>query len=303
MRAWAIIFLLLLSALSEIFLGRVFSPDIIFFRVLRLILGFSAGFGLSVVGAVLQRVYRNPIADGYILGISGGAVLGVALSELFKLNLPLYLPSLLFSLPVSAIIIFLSSRVEPWILPVIGVGLGTFFSSLAVMFFILAGIESSRTLYALWGSLGRFFSPSDLPILLFILISTLSLSLVLFLKNRDIDVMALGELEALCLGYDPKSITVFSTVVSSILVSIITSYVGIIGFVGIMAPHILGVFGIREGFRFYLFSGIMGASLVLLADSFGRLIFGIDPPVGVIMGIMGAPFLVYLLLRKVNSTL
>jgi ABC-type Fe3+-siderophore transport system permease subunit len=59
----------------------------------------------------------------------------------------------------------------------------------------------------------------------------------------------------------------------------------------------LGVFGIREGFRFYLFSGIVGASLVLLADSFGRLIFGID------MGIMGAPFLVYLLLRKVNSTL
>ncbi|MCC6011833.1 iron ABC transporter permease [Candidatus Caldipriscus sp.] len=56
-------------------------------------------------------------------------------------------------------------------------------------------------------------------------------------------------------------------------------------------------------FRFYLFSGIMGASLVLLADSFGRLTFGIDPPVGVIMGIMGAPFLVYLLLRKVNSTL
>jgi len=256
-----------------------------------------------LVGAVLQRIYRNPIADGYILGISGGAVFGVAIFEFLKIDLPLYVPSLFFSIPVALSIIFLSSRVEPWILPVVGVGLGTFFSSLAVMFFILAGIESSRTLYALWGSLGRLFSFSDLPILAFILISTLILSSTLILKNRDIDAMALGELEALCLGYDPRRITLFSTVISSILVSIITSYVGIIGFVGIMAPHLLGTLGIKEGAKFYLLSGVLGSSLVLLADSFGRLIFGIDPPVGVIMGIMGAPFLVYLILRKVDSTL
>jgi ABC-type Fe3+-siderophore transport system, permease component len=229
--------------------------------------------------------------------------LGVAIFELLKLDLPIYVPSLAFSLPVSASIIFLSSRVDPWVLPVVGVGLGTFFSSLAIMFFILAGIESSKTLYALWGSLGRFFSHSDIPIILFILISTLLLSSTLFIKNKDLDAMSLGDLEALCLGYDPKKITVFSTVISSFIVSIITSYVGIIGFVGIMAPHILGVFGIREGLRFYFFSGIVGASLVLFSDSFGRLIFGIDPPIGVIMGIMGAPFLVYLLLRKVNSSL
>ncbi len=303
MRAWIFILLLILSAVLELFLGRVFGPDIIFFRFLRLILGFCAGFALSIVGAVLQRIYRNPIADGYILGISGGAVLGVSLFEFFKLDLPLYLPALLFSLPLSALIIILSSRVESWILPVIGVGLGAFFSSLAVMFFILAGIESSKTLYALWGSLGRLFSRSDIPVLLFILFSTLILSFLLFLKNRDIDAMSLGELEALCLGYDPKRITVFSTLISSLLVSIITSYVGIIGFVGIMAPHILGAFGIREGLKFYLLSGILGASLVLIADSIGRLIFGIDPPLGVIMGIIGAPFLIYLLLRKVNSTL
>ncbi|MEO0169018.1 MAG: iron chelate uptake ABC transporter family permease subunit, partial [candidate division WOR-3 bacterium] len=150
MRKSAIFILVFLSMVSEIFVGRVFGYEILVLRILRLFLGISAGLGLGVVGAVLQRVYRNPLADGYILGISGGAIFGVAISEYLKLPMPFYTTSLIFSLLVSLIIILVSPKVHEWMLPVIGIGMGMFFSSVAIMFFIMAGAESTRTLYALW---------------------------------------------------------------------------------------------------------------------------------------------------------
>ncbi|MEO0139131.1 MAG: iron ABC transporter permease [candidate division WOR-3 bacterium] len=298
MRKSAIFILVFLSMVSEIFVGRVFGYEILVLRILRLFLGISAGLGLGVVGAVLQRVYRNPLADGYILGISGGAIFGVAISEYLKLPMPFYTTSLIFSLLVSLIIILVSPKVHEWMLPVIGIGMGMFFSSVAIMFFIMAGAESTRTLYALWGSLGRFFSISDIAIVITVFIFTLALSLLLILKNREFDATSLGNLEALCLGYDPKLITVYATLLSSLIVAVLTSYAGIIGFVGIMAPHMVRILGYREGWQFYAFSGMLGIAFVLLGDSLGRLIFGIDPPIGVIMGIIGSPFFIYLVLKE-----
>lgn len=298
MRKSFIFGLVFISVISEIFLGKVFGYEILLLRILRLFLGISAGLGLGVVGAVLQRVYRNPLADGYILGISGGAILGVAIYEYLKLPIPFYIPALVFSLLVSLIIITLSPKVQDWILPVIGIGIGMFFSSVAILFFIMAGIESTRTFYALWGSLGRFFSISDITIVITVFVFTLTLSILLVSKNREFDAISLGNLEALCLGYDPKFITVYATVLSSIIIAILTSYVGIIGFVGIIAPHMLRMLGYGEGWHFYAFSGFLGIFFVLIGDSLGRLIFGIDPPIGVIMGIIGSPFFIYLVLKE-----
>lgn len=298
MRKSIIFILVIVSVVFEMFLGRVFGYEILILRVLRLILGISAGLGLGVVGAVLQRVYRNPVADGYILGISGGAILGVAIAEYLKLPTPFYAISLIFSLLVSFIIILLSPKVQEWMLPVIGIGIGMFFSSIAIIFFIMSGIESTRTFYALWGSLGRFFSPHDIVIVMIVFIFTFVLSLLLVLKNREFDATSLGNLEALCLGYDPRLITVYATLLSSLIIAVLTSYVGVIGFVGIMAPHMVRILGYREGWDFYAFSGMLGIFFVLLGDSFGRLLLGIDPPIGVIMGIIGSPFFIYLILKE-----
>ncbi len=287
-----------MSIILEVVAGRVISGEIVMLRILRLLLGISAGMGLGITGASLQRVYKNPLADGYILGISGGAVLGIAVSEFTRIPLSNSVLALLFSLGVGAVIVFASMRLSEIMVPVFGLGIGMFFSSLAILFFMLAGVETTKTFYTLWGSLGKFFSISDIPVSIVILTATLLFASLMVVKNKELDVVSLGNLESMCLGYDPRGITVFATMVSSIIVSLITSYIGIVGFVGIMSPHIARLLGLREGPEFYLYSGVIGSILVLIADSSGRVILGIDPPIGIIMSIAGAPFFVYLVVSE-----
>ncbi|NPB03535.1 MAG: iron ABC transporter permease [Thermotogae bacterium] len=290
---WFVLGFFVISAVLEILAGRVVSRPIIFLRILRLTLGITAGAVLGSTGAALQRIYNNPLADGYILGISGGAVLGVALSEFLNVSFDV-VAALVGALVVGVVVIWTTRRVARTLVPVIGIGIGMFFSSLAVLLFMMAGVEASRTFYALWGTLGRFYEYSELPFLL--LLSAVSMVGILLLSkyHRHMDAVSLGELESLALGYDPKS-TVFNiTLISSLLVALVTAFVGVIGFVGIMSAHILRGLGIREGRNFYLASGVVGASLVILSDATGRLILGIDPPIGIIMSILGAPLFVYI---------
>ncbi len=297
-RKLLLIVLLLFAVVFELVAGRVFSGYILVLRSIRVILGLTSGVVLGSTGAALQRVYNNPLADGYILGISGGAVFGVALAEILKMPALDFLWALLGSALVGVLLLATVRRVDRILIPVMGIGLGMFFSSVAVLLFMMAGVEASRTFYALWGTLGRFYEYGDLiPIALITAVSFVGL-IYLLLYDRDMDAVSLGEEEALALGYDPRLTVVRITVVSAVLVALITSFVGIIGFVGIMSAHILRGIGIREGKSFYLFSGIVGSILVLLSDGIGRLVLGIDPPVGIIMSIVGAPFFVYLTTRK-----
>lgn len=267
-------------------------------RSLRVILGVAAGVVLGSTGAALQRVYNNPLADGYILGISGGAVFGVALAEVLRMPSLDFLWALLGAALVGILLILTVRRVDRLMIPVMGIGLGMFFSSIAVLLFMMAGVEASRTFYALWGTLGRFYEYSDLPIIaLLIAISSLG-TVYLSLYDRDMDAVSLGEEESLALGYDPRITVVRITVLSAVLVAFVTAFVGVIGFVGIMAAHILRGMGIREGKAFYLLSGVIGSILILVSDGVGRLALGIDPPVGIIMSVVGAPFFVYLTTKR-----
>ncbi|NPA79488.1 MAG: iron ABC transporter permease [Thermotogae bacterium] len=294
-KVWTILSVLLAAAAFEMVAGRVgMSPHILTLRLLRLALGLTAGLVLGSTGAALQRVYNNPLADGYILGISGGAILGVALAELLGIPSYDFLWALAGSAVVGILLISVSPRVGRLMIPVVGIGLGMFFSSIAILLFMMAGVEASRTFYALWGTLGRFYGYGELPLLgAVVLLSVVGVG-YLSRFHRDMDAVSLGEVEALALGYDPKRTVVLVTVVSAVLVALITALVGVIGFVGIMAAHILRGVGVREGRSFYVLSGVVGAILILLSDALGRLLLGIDPPVGVVMSIVGAPFFVYL---------
>ncbi len=297
-KALLLILILLLSVLFELVGGRVFSRYILVLRGIRALLGVVAGAVLGSTGASLQRVYNNPLADGYILGISGGAVFGVAVAEITRMPSLDFLWALLGSAIVGVLLLATVRKVDRLLIPVMGIGLGMFFSSIAVLLFMMAGVEASRTFYALWGTLGRFYEYGDLPVILGIsLLSCVGLA-YLSLHDRDMDAVSLGEEEAMALGYDPHATVVRITVVSAVLVAVITSFVGVIGFVGIMSAHILRGVGIREGKAFYLLSGVVGSILVLVSDAVGRLVLGIDPPIGIIMSVVGAPFLVYLTTRR-----
>ncbi len=293
-RKLLVLSVLAFAVLFELVAGRVFSLHILLLRGIRVLLGLVAGMVLGSTGAALQRVYNNPLADGYILGISGGAVFGVALAEITRMPQLDFLWALLGSALVGILLVAAVRRTSRLLVPVMGIGLGMFFSSVAILLFMMAGVEASRTFYALWGTLGRFYEYGDLPLILLLsVVSAVGLA-YLSLYDREMDAVSLGEVEALALGYDPRIAVLRATVVSAVLVAFVTAFVGVIGFVGIMSAHILRGLGIREGKAFYLLSGVVGSSLVLLSDGTGRLFLGIDPPVGIIMSILGAPFFVYL---------
>lgn len=294
-----VVFLMLvLGVLIELLAGRVFSPDIILLRGIRALLGTTTGFVLGSTGAALQRAYSNPLADGYILGISGGAVFGLALSEMLELAVSGFIFSFVGSLVVGGMLLFLTRGLKPDLIPVIGIGLGMFSSSLAVLLFMMAGVEASRTFYALWGTLGRFYEYRDIPVIAFTLPVSLVFLLPVLFSDREMDALSLGRDEALALGYDPDRAVRNITVFSAISVSLITSLVGIVGFVGVMSAHISRMYGVFEGKPFYISAGLVGAVLVLLSDAFGRVVLGIDPPIGIIMSVIGAPFFVYLALKR-----
>lgn len=293
-RKLLVLSVLAFAVLFELVAGRVFSLHILLLRGIRVLLGIVAGMVLGSTGAALQRVYNNPLADGYILGISGGAVFGVALAEITRMPQLDFLWALLGSALVGILLVAAVRRTSRLLVPVMGIGLGMFFSSVAILLFMMAGVEASRTFYALWGTLGRFYEYGDLPLILLLsVVSAVGLA-YLSLYDREMDAVSLGEVEALALGYDPRIAVLRATVVSAVLVAFVTAFVGVIGFVGIMSAHILRGLGVREGKAFYLLSGVVGSSLVLLSDGAGRLFLGIDPPVGIIMSILGAPFFVYL---------
>lgn len=293
-RKLLVLSVLAFAVLFELVAGRVFSLHILLLRGIRVLLGIVAGMVLGSTGAALQRVYNNPLADGYILGISGGAVFGVALAEITRMPQLDFLWALLGSALVGVLLVAAVRRTSRLLVPVMGIGLGMFFSSVAILLFMMAGVEASRTFYALWGTLGRFYEYGDLPLILLLsVVSAVGLA-YLSLYDREMDAVSLGEVEALALGYDPRIAVLRATVVSAVLVAFVTAFVGVIGFVGIMSAHILRGLGVREGKAFYLLSGVVGSSLVLLSDGAGRLFLGIDPPVGIIMSILGAPFFVYL---------
>lgn len=305
---WVQIVLCLLGRLPCLhFLEEGIPPEvkdiILQIRLPRVLLASLAGVGLSIAGGGLQGLFGNPLADPFILGVSAGSAVGVALVFLFKaeaalggLSLPLagFITAMLTLLLV-VLLARIAGRSLSQSLLLAGIVLGSSLWSLVSLLLLVSGQDLQQVFYWLLGS----FSGADYHRVLFILPSTLVSFLGLWGLSRDLNLLTLGEETALYLGVNlrwvQRGVLLFSTMATAGAVA--TS--GIIGFVGLITPHLTRMIVGPDHRLLIPCSALMGGSLLLLADLVARTLMApSELPVGLVTSLIGGPFFFYLLKKQ-----
>ncbi len=277
-------------------------------RLPRVFLAVLAGFCLAGSGAVMQGVLRNPLADPYILGISAGASFGAALAVVFGVNIlqglgvsSVYMMvtnAFIFGLLTMLMIYGVASLkgAAPETLILAGVALGYLFSAGVSLLKYISSHEQLRELTVwlmggLWGAKWE-----ELLILLPIAVGCL---IFLLRYSWDLNALSAGEEVAANLGVNVKALRRNCAIFASLLASATVAFTGIIGFIGLVAPHICR-FIIGNDNRFLIpCSCLMGALLLLAADTLSRtMVSPTEIPVGIITSLIGVPFFLYLLFKQ-----
>lgn len=270
-------------------------------RLPRILLAIIVGGGLSVVGAVFQALLRNPLAEPYILGISSGGTVGAVLAigaglGMNYLSVPL--ASFIGSAAVMVLVYTLATRygkIEPTTLLLAGVMVGAFFNAMILTLFALFHQEVRNAFLWLMGNLAS----ADYLSLLVVGPVVIIASTFLFFMSRYYNLIATGEEAAEQLGVNVEKIKRASYVLGSLITGFVVSVSGVIGFVGLIIPHICRMlFG--SDYRLLLpTSFFLGATFLVLVDLIARTIISpAEIPVGAVTAVFGAPVFVWLLRRK-----
>jgi iron complex transport system permease protein len=272
-------------------------------RIPRTIIAFLVGGSLGVCGVTLQSILRNPLAEPYTLGIAGGASFGIALSTIMGLQQALgALANPLFGFGgamLSVAIVFTLSKkrfFDPNSMVLFGIVVSLVFSSFVFFLFSLLDPDKMQTtLMWLMGDLSSLdiaFIPIYIPMFL---VPTS----ILFFFGKELDILSLGREKAQYLGVNPPRFYKGLFLLSSLLAGLCVSASGVIGFVGLIVPHLLrGILG--AGHTVLLIASyIGGAFFLILSDVFSRyLLYPVELPVGVVTGILGGFILLFLLIRR-----
>lgn len=262
-------------------------------RLPRVTLAMLVGAGLGVSGAALQGAMRNPLAEPYLLGVSGGAAVGAVLASGLGLAAAL-LPLAAFVGAIVAVVaaFFVAhaagARGDPRVLLMAGVVVGAFANS-AIMV-ILANAEPNTVRNALWwmmGSVGEATWSQALWLAVYLAVGGGALIVI----GREIDVLALGEAAAAGLGLDVDTAIRRVFLVASLVAAATVAAAGLVGFVGLVVPHIVRAAGLRRHRGLLVGSALAGATLVVAADLLGRILRPpAELPLGAVTALIGVPF-------------
>ncbi len=267
-------------------------------RLPRTLTSIFAGGGLAVAGAILQAMIKNPLAEPYILGISSGAAFGVVLSIALIGSFSFaFTPALAFigSTLVIALVYLLGKRqgiIDVNTMLLSGIMVGAFFSALILIIITLSNEPIKNVLFWLLGNLANVNLKQSLLISIVVSLFTV----LIFTRSYQLNLIATSDELALQLGIDAEFTKKISYFTASILTAVIVSITGIIGFIGLVIPHICRkLFGVD--YRILLpTSFFVGAISLLIADTIARIaLYPNELPVGSITAIFGAPFFIYLL--------
>lgn len=274
-------------------------------RLPRIIMAIVAGCGLAIGGIAMQSMLNNPLADPYTTGISSGVCFGAISAMVVGFSYSSILGqygivtnAFLFGLIPAAIIILLSRFVDasPATMILAGIAVSYIFNSFNTLIMITSEAETLKTVYV-WqiGSLSRAVW-SDLPTMF--LVTAIGSAFVV-LTARQLNLLMLGEKSAISLGLDAGTYRIVCLAILSVSTAGIVSYTGIIGFVGLVSPHIVRM--VIGADNRYVAPAAMafGSALLLFADIIGRTI--VQPselPVGVILSFIGAPIFLIIIMRQ-----
>jgi iron complex transport system permease protein len=281
---------------------QTFTQIIFEIRLPRILYAIAVGGGLSIAGAVFQAILMNPLAEPYILGISSGGTFGAVLSFLIGAS---FVGTQLFSftgaLLVMLLVFLLGKRfgeLEPNVLLLTGVMVGAFFSAAILLMMTLLNDSLRTAIFWLMGNL----SIADKANLKFVLPVTFFVSFVLILNSNKYNLLSLGADSAKQLGVNIKLFRNVTYLLTSLMIGTLVSVSGIIGFVGLLIPHLCRmIFGVDN--RIVLpASFFLGASYLILCDTLARTVISpSEIPVGAVTAIIGAPVFIYLLRKRFNT--
>ena len=287
----------------DMFSGDTGSKILLSLRSFRLLTAFTVGGALAVSGVAYQAVLRNPLAEPFILGISGGASVGAALAIASGLAAVHYafipLASFLGAIIILTLVMILAcgagSEYSTNVM-LSGVVAGSVCSSLLMFMISVMDIETLHSVT--WWMLGSL-QPENRHLLYVVLGLSIAGVSLLFLFGRDANILSMGEEAAFHFGISPNMSSFIILGTASMLTASAVALSGIIGFVGLIIPHILRrIFGACHR-RLFPISYIAGGIFLMICDTFARsALYPREIPVGVITASLGGPFFIWLINRK-----
>ena len=272
-------------------------------RLPRLIYSVLTGIGLSLVGLLMQTVTRNALADPYVLGVSSGASTGAVfaiimggLPFLGQYNTPIF-AALGAALSIIMVLLCVGKSNSPVKLILIGMGMTGVFSALTMMI-IYGAKHEAQVRSAMFWLLGSFagIQWGDLP--LTAIIVTLFM-LYIYMFNQDLDVLLLGNHEAAQMGLSVKQLQLSIVIISSIVIATLVSKVGVVGFIGLIIPHLARIMGGPKHRNTLLFSALIGSIVMIWSDVLSRALYSPEEiPIGVLTSFLGAPLFIWIIMNR-----
>ncbi len=291
-------------------LGR--GPDtdrfiVINLRAPRAIMAALVGGGLALAGAVFQALLRNPLAEPYILGVSGGAAAGAVLAlaagwvtvTSYALPIAAFVGAGAAVLLVFGVALSARSRLDVRVLLLSGVVVGAFFA--AVIALILSVSEAPTVRSAVLWMMGSLSGASWRSVAV-VASYSVPVSLLILALARPLNLISVGEETAAFLGADVERIKRVSYGAASLIAAAGVAFVGVIGFVGLVVPHGVRLLVGSDHSRLLPFSFLAGASFLALADLISRSVLApVEVPIGVVTAFVGVPFFLLLLRRSLSG--
>ena len=272
-------------------------------RLPRLIYSVLTGIGLSLVGLLMQTVTRNALADPYVLGVSSGASTGAVFAIIMggiplleAYNTPVF-AALGAALSIILVLLCVGKSNSPVKLILIGMGMTGIFSALTMMI-IYGAKQEAQVRSAMFWLLGSFagIQWGDLP--LTAIIVTLFM-LYIYMFNQDLDVLLLGNHEAAQMGLSVKQLQLSIVIISSIVIATLVSKVGVVGFIGLIIPHLARIIGGPKHRNTLLFSALIGSIVMIWSDVLSRALYSPEEiPIGVLTSLLGAPLFIWIIMNR-----
>ncbi|CAB49919.1 FecCD family ABC transporter permease [Pyrococcus abyssi] len=279
-------------------------------RLPRIVASILVGASLALGGAVLQGILKNPLATPFTMGVSHGAMFGASLAILLgagyaessgrvSIDNPYAIVAFAFAGAMTSTVIIVAlaklKGLSPQAMVLAGVAMSSLFVALTTLIQYIANeLQLAAMVYWSFGDLGRPYWTENW----IMFISLLPILAFFLLKRWDLNASSLGDEVALSVGVEVEKFRLISAILSAYLTAVTVAFVGVIGFVGLIAPHVVRlIFG--GDYRFLIpLSALLGSLILLTADTFARLAFSpMILPVGVVTSFLGAPMFLYLLLK------
>ena len=256
----------------------------------RIVAALLAGISLSAAGALMQALMNNPLADPYSTGISSGAAFGAIAALVTGLTINgmqggMIISAFVGSMVPVGIVILISKKMplSPAALILVGTALSYFFNSMVTYMLVMTDVETLQTAY-IW-QIGSFESITwdSIPLMA---VATLICSIIVLILSKKLNIMSLGDANAKSLGLDVEKFRLICLIVMAVMTASIVCFTGTIGFLGLVAPHLVRIVVGSDNKFVVPISMALGAFILLLAD---YVALSTEVTVGTIMSMIGAP--------------